>query len=79
MAWIAEWWPVFLVIVATGFLVPELVAVARGKGGSLSVWVRTHLHVKTPSGTVWFLAIWATLAATWGWFLFHIMEWLPWQ
>lgn len=49
---ISRWWPYWLTGAFLAFIVPELVAVVRGKGGSLSAWVRKHIHAKTTRGKV---------------------------
>lgn len=40
---IRKWWPFWLAGAFFSFLVPELVAVVRRRGGSLSVWTRSHV------------------------------------
>lgn len=72
---VADWWPIFLLLVALGFGVPEGIAVVRGRGGTLSEWIRRTLRTDTPRGRKTWTAIWSVLAAVVVWLLGHIHNW----
>ncbi len=77
------WWPAWVVVFIGGglvaFLVKELPEVTKHRGGSLSVWVREHVHIRTRKGKVVFgtvMGVWILLMC---WFTGHIYNAWPWQ
>jgi AcrR family transcriptional regulator len=75
---IADWWPLWLVLVLAGFAVPEFLAIRnKVRGDTLSERLRAWFHVDTPGGGASWLAVWSALAVTLGWLLGHIAGWWP--
>lgn len=73
--WLRRWWPLWVVLAALGFIVPEAVALADdGRGGTLSEMSREWLGV-APDGTGGAVGVAVLAVALLGftvWFPVHI-------
>lgn len=76
-AWLRRWWPLWIVLVALGFAVPETVAlVSPGDGGTLSEMTREWLGISADGGgwTAGWVVLTAALAAFAVWFPVHLKK-----
>src|SRR5690606_3800527 len=80
--WLRRWWPLWLVLLAAGFAVPETVALASGgDGGTLSEMTREWLGVAPDGtgGTVGLVVLSVLLAGFAVWYPLHLRRWWPWE
>src|SRR5690606_3466383 len=78
--WLRRWWPLWLVVVALGFAVPETVAlVSNGEGGTLSEMTREWLGVGDGQITVGWVVMTVAMAGFAVWFPAHLLRWWPWE
>lgn len=76
-AWLRRWWPLWLVVVALGFAVPETVAlVSNGEGGTLSEMTREWLGLDPDGGgmTAGWVVLTVVLAGFAVWFPVHLKK-----
>lgn len=81
-AWLRRWWPLWTVLVALGFAVPETVAlVSTGEGGTLSEMTREWLGLAPDGGgmTAGWVALTVALAGFAVWFPVHLKKGWPWE
>lgn len=81
--WLRTWyWPLWLAVVAVGFVVAEAIALMnRGDGGTLSEKTRQWLGIRPGAGGrrgAW-AAFVAVLALFTVWFSGHLLQWWPWE
>lgn len=80
--WLRRWWPLYLVLVALGFAIPETIALlAPGDGGTLSEMSRDWIGLDPDGtgGTVGWVALTTMLAAFALWYAGHMRKWWPWE
>ena len=75
MMTLADWWPLWLTLVALGFGIPETIAILnRTPGDTLSERTRAAFKTTTKTGRAVFIGFWLALAGVWCWFLPHVLS-----
>lgn len=78
--WLRRWWPLYLVLVALAFAVPETVAiVAPGSGGTLSETIREWLGTGGGEVTVGWVVMTVAVLMFGVWWSGHLLSWWPWE
>lgn len=80
--WLRVWWPMFVVLGALAFAVPETIAlVAPGDGGTLSEMTREWLGIAADGtgGTVGWVILTVVLGGFAVWFPVHLRRGWPWE
>ena len=75
--WLRIWWPLFLVVGALAFAIPETIAlISPGDGGTLSEMTRDLLGISPDGtgGTIGWTVLTVALAAFVVWFSVHLRK-----
>lgn len=78
--WLRHWWPLYLVLVALAFAIPETVGVvSSGEGGTLTEMTQEWLGVDEGATTVGWVVLTVLIAGFAVWFPIHLRSGWWWE